>query len=195
MTENQKALCSFFENQGIDDQTFLSGFIEPWREYDFGKGDVITREGQVERHIYFVLNGIQKSTYTHHGKEHVIAFTHPGSFCSVPDSLYSQSPSRCTLSALTTSLLLGVEYQHFEEQIGQHGQLKNLFINMLKQVLVGVIGRHYELHAYSMEERFKVFYDRSKHLINQIPRKDIASYLNIDPTNLSKLLKKYSLQG
>ncbi|MBK9452185.1 MAG: hypothetical protein IPN95_22740 [Bacteroidetes bacterium] len=56
------------------------------------------------------------------------------------------------------------------------------------QVLGGLVQRHYELLAFSMEERFTAFMERSAHLINLVPHKQLASYLGIDPTNFSKLL-------
>jgi hypothetical protein len=40
----------------------------------------------------------------------------------------------------------------------------------------------------TMEERYKDFMKTSPQLINQIPHKEIANYLKIDPTNFSKLL-------
>lgn len=188
----QEQLRDFFRAKGITDEAVLEAFCQAWSPRTFAKNEVITQEGTVEQWIYFVLEGLQKSVYVNKGKEHVVAFTYPGSFSGVPDSLFGQKPAQCTLSAVNHSLLLAMPYSNFETLVRQHAPLQTFFLNMLKGVLVGTIERLYELQAYNMEERFLTFYHRSKHLINQLPRKDIASYLNIDPTNLSKLLSKHS---
>ena len=182
----------FFLAQGIKDDAYLNEFCQLWKRSEYSKNQVITKEGQIERHIYFVLDGLQKSVFVNNGKEHVVAFTYPGTFSGIPDSLFAQKPAKCTLSAVTPTALLGINFEVFENEIQKSSTINALFAKMLKSVLVGTIERHYELQAYSMEERFLAFYKRSKHLINQLPRKDIASYLNIDPTNLSKLLSKHS---
>lgn len=47
---------------------------------EFKRKQVITREGQVEKYLYFVVDGLQRSYYIKEGKEHVIAFTYAPSF-------------------------------------------------------------------------------------------------------------------
>jgi len=47
--------------------------------------------------------------------------------------------------------------------------------------------------AFNIETRFRHFMKRSPHLLNQIPHKDLASYLRINPTNFSKLLAKVKI--
>lgn len=66
--------------------------------------------------------------------------------------------------------------------------IETLFRKATEHVLAGMIQRHFELMALDMESHFKAFAQRSPHLLNQLPQKDIASYLRIDATNFSKLL-------
>lgn len=182
------SLKSFFLAHSIPDGHELASFLALWEPLELGRNEIITSEGQVERYLYFVVEGIQKSVYTNNGKEHVIAFTYPNSFSGVPDSLLTESPSKCTLKTISQTKLLKISSDRFFDGISAYRPLEMFYFSSLKSVLAGTIDRLYELQALTMEQKFKAFYERSKHLINQIPRKDIASYLNIDPTNLSKLL-------
>jgi hypothetical protein len=43
------------------------------------------------------------------------------------------------------------------------------------------------LHSLSIEDRYRIFTQRSAFLLQLVPHKYIASYLHIDPTNFSKL--------
>ena len=69
-----------------------------------------------------------------------------------------------------------------------HRPIESLFRKATEMLLIGVLHRHYELMAYDIQSRFVSFARRSPHLFNMVPHKDLASYLNIDPTNFSKLL-------
>jgi CRP-like cAMP-binding protein len=72
----------------------------------------------------------------------------------------------------------------------QSQELERLFRKMTEFVLAGMINRHIELHAQTMEERYLSFCRRSPHLLQLVPHKHIASYLGIDATNFSKLFNK-----
>ncbi len=72
----------------------LDEYTSCWAEYELPKKTIMTAEGDTERFMYFVLEGIQKSYYLHDDKEHVIAFTYPPSFTGIPDSFLTQTPSK-----------------------------------------------------------------------------------------------------
>ncbi|SFF44578.1 cAMP-binding domain of CRP or a regulatory subunit of cAMP-dependent protein kinases [Thermoflexibacter ruber] len=169
-------------------QEAMSEFLSYWEVVDFKRNDFITFEGQTERYLYFVLEGIQRSFYIKDDKEHVIAFTYPPSFSGIPESFMTQTPSHYFLQTITASKMLRFYHAHLEELFDKHHALERLFRKAYEQVLIGLIQRQYEHLAFSIEERFRAFLRRSPHLLNQIPHKHLASYLGIDATNFSKLL-------
>lgn len=120
-------------------------------------------------------------------KTHVIAFTYPPNLCAIPESFQFQTPSKYYLACLTNSELESISYEELQLLFNQSQQLERLFRKMTESILAGMINRHMELHALSMEERFKTFCQRSPHLLQLVPHKYIASYLDINPTNFSKL--------
>ena len=64
---------------------------------------------------------------------------------------------------------------------------------MTEAVLAGMIQRHFELQSLSIKERFLVFARRSPHLLELVPHKYLAAYLNINPTNFSKLFNSVKM--
>jgi len=164
-----------------------------WKQVEYKRKAFITNEGEVEQYMYFVQEGIQKSYYLNEGKEHVVAFTYPPSFSGIPESFFTQAPSNCFLQCITASRLLRIHRTQHQAMMQKHRVLETLFRIGTEQVLVGIIKRHYELLAHDIETRFKIFTSRSPHILNMIPHKDIASYLRIDPTNFSKLLKRVKI--
>lgn len=179
---------AFFNSIHPVEDSILEDYLSHWEELNCPRKTLVTQAGQTERWMYFVLEGIQKSYYLHDGKVHVIAFTYPPSLSGIPESFFSQTPSHYFLDTITESRFLRISYTKHQELMQVHRPIETLFRKATEVLLTGVLERHYELMAFSIEERFRNFVQRSPHLLNLIPHKDLASYLRIDPTNFSKLL-------
>lgn len=171
----------------LDDE-ILEKYLSYWTEYSAPKKTIMTAKGETQRYMYFVLEGIQKSYYLNDDKQHIIAFTYAPSFSGIPDSFLTQTPSRYFLETLTDSNFLRISSQKHQQMMAEHRQIETLFRKATEMLLSGMIQRHYELMAFTIETRFRTFAERSPHLLNMVSQKDLASYLRIDPTNLSKLL-------
>ena len=166
----------------------MAEYVQYWRPISFPRKALITSEGEVERYLYFVEEGVQRSFYIYNNKEHIIAFTYPPSASGIPESFYNQSPSRYYLETLTPSRLLRITFTDHQRLMAKHRQLETLSRISAEQLLSGLLVRYFELMAYDMETRFKSFVKRSPHLLQFIPQKYLAAYLRIDPTNFSKLM-------
>lgn len=168
----------------------LKKIVEAFRPVEFNRKEVITWEGQVEKYLYFVLEGVQRSYYIKDGKEHVIAFTYPPSFSGIPESFLTQQSSKYFLDAITPSKMLRLSYDTLQAMLEEDHHVERLLRKATETVLIGLVQRHYELLAFNMEERFGAFVKRSPTLLNMVPHKDLASYLGINATNFSKLLSR-----
>ena len=155
----------------------------------FAKGELILRPGEVARHLYFCLEGAQRS-YILKDKEYTMAFSYPPFFCAIPDSFLFQTPSKFYLESITPSKMLRISFEDVQSLIHHHPDMERLMRKQHEWMIAGLHDRQMELMSMNMEERFNVFCDRSFHLFAKVPHKHIASYLNMDPTNLSKLLNK-----
>jgi len=120
-------------------------------------------------------------------KIHVIAFTYPPSLLAIPESFMFQQPSPNFLQCLSDTKLLELSFEHLQNLFNESQQIERLFRRITVFILAGILQRHTELHSQNMEQRFISFTKRSPHLLHFVPHKYIASYLNIDATNFSKL--------
>jgi len=171
------------------DDTILDEYVSHWTPYHVPKRTIMTWEGDTERYMYFVLEGIQKSYYINGDKEHIIAFTYPPSFTGIPESFLSQSPSKYFLTTITNSKFIRISFEKHQELMQKHRDIETLFRKATEILLIDTLNRYYELMALDIESRFRVFTSRSPHLLQMISHKDLASYLRINPSNFSKLLK------
>jgi len=158
-----------------------------FKNKSFKKGDFLVMPEQIQKELFFVKKGVQMSYFDTEQKSHVIAFTYSPSLCAIPDSFLFQKPSKHTLICLSDSEFESISFMKLQEVLDSSHHLERLFRKLTEHLLVGVINRHVELLSLSIEERFKTFCTRSPHLLQIVPHKYIASYLNIDATNFSKL--------
>lgn len=157
-------------------------------QVSFRRKDFIIKEGDVNEYLYFCVSGVQRTFFVRKQKEHVIDLTKAPSFCGIGDSYLSRKPSRFYFQALSESCLLRISKDPLEILMKNDAQIAHLFGKVLVNELNGLVTRYYELMSLSMEERFKRFFSRNAHLLNEVSQKDLASFLNMDPTNFSKLV-------
>jgi len=176
-----------FHNISLADYELLTQNL---KTKTFRKGDLLMVPGLIQKELYFVKSGIQMSYFDTPNKSHVIAFTYPPNLCAIPESFSFQIPSKYFLTCLTDSELDYLTYDDLQQLFEQSHQVERLFRKMTEAILAGMINRHIEFHSMSIEERYKIFCQRSPHLLQLVPHKYIASYLGIDPTNFSKLYNR-----
>lgn len=186
-------VAAFFNQFHTMPESVLINYLALWKEELVPRKSILTEAGSVQKDIYFVLEGIQKSYYLRDGKQYIIAFTYAPSLTGIPESFFMQSPSRYFLETITASHLLRISHADHVAFMSDHRDLETLMRKMTEMVLAGVIERHHELMAFDMESRFRSFLKRSPHLINMVSQKDLASYLRMDATNISKLLNSIKI--
>ena len=104
------------------------------------------------------------------------------------ESFIFQKPSAYNVTCITDSTLNYLSYSVLQEIFEKSRQVERLFRKLSENLSIGLINRQIELRSTTIEERFKIFCQRSPHLLQQVPQKYIAAYLAIDPTNFSKLM-------
>lgn len=171
----------------------MDRYLEQWKPFSLPKKQIMTAPEEVERFMYFVKRGVQKSYYLKEGKQHIIAFTYPPSFTGIPESFFTQSASKYFLETISDSEFLRISFEQHHRFMIAHREIETLFRKGTEMLLAGVLERQYELMALDIESRYKLFVRRSPHLLHLVPQKDLASYLRIDPTNFSKLYNKIKI--
>ncbi len=185
----RKLVHSFGE---VDDVAF-DAFAAPWTEVKIKRKEIITRQGDTEKYLYLVLDGVQRACVTHDETEVTLVFSYSGSFSGVIDSFFLQQPSAFDLEALTASRCLRIHYNDMAVLMREHRSIETWVRLALTRVLADTLQRHIEILSYSAEEKFTTLLRRSPHVLNLVPHKYLASYIGVDPTNFSKLLGKVRL--
>lgn len=164
-------------------------FAAIWQPFSAKRKTILTAEGETEKYLYFVLEGVQRAyAVGEDGREATLVFTYPYSFSGVADSLLLQQPSRYWFETLTPSVFLRTPFRQFDDLLLQYPLLERMIRLALSHTLAGVLVRQIELQSYTAEQRFRTLLTRSPHILQLVPHKYLANYLGMDATNFSKLL-------
>lgn len=164
-------------------------FSAIWQPYAAPRKTLLTKAGDTERYLYFVVDGVQRIYYSKtDGKEATLVFSYAPSFAGVIDSMLLQQPSRYYMETLTQSCFLRAHVQQWLQLVATHRGIAALSHQALLLALSGVLERMTELQCFSAEEKFRRLLQRSPHVLQLIPHKYLANYLSVDASTFSKLL-------
>lgn len=170
-------------------------FAQGWEIVTYKRKTILTAASETESYLYFVLEGIQRGYFLGPDgrNEATIVFTYPPSFSGVADSFLTETPSTFYLETITASRLMRLPRQRYTYLCEKHPAMKDFTFRLTAEVLRGVLARLAEIQSFTAEEKFRTFLARSPHMLNLVPHKYLASYLNLDPSTFSRLLSTVKL--
>ena len=168
-------------------EKILTSFKETGVRTLVGKGEYLTREGEVERNFYLVESGAVRVFYLTEHEEHVIRLGYAGSFINSLSSFIKETPSEFYIEAIRKTAVR-VMNKHTLMQLA-YANTENLqqYTVLLEALVTQQIDREIDLLIASPSERLQRVLSRSPDLFQHVPLKYIASYLRMTPETLSRI--------
>lgn len=173
--------------------------IERWRELCVNEGelcrysrkDEFVSVGRVARYIGYIKSGTLKYVaYDDSGMEHIIGLEFAGEFVAdFPFSLRGES-SRVSIIADSDCEIYRISVKSLTERLKTDAELSDLVAKATESMFSQIYDRYVSLYCQSPEQRYEVLVFRHPEIFNLFSLKDIASYLNVTPTYLSRIRKK-----
>ena len=170
-------------------QDFEAKYPSEIREIELSRGDFLIRQGQVERHTYFILSGAVAVKLFKANESHTIRFGYTGSFLNSIPSFFDDSPSHFDIVALKKTRVKAFAKGALFDLIESSHTYKEAYISVLEGLATQFVEREIDLLASSPAERYLDGPERSPQLFEEIPLRHIADYLRMTPETLSRLRK------
>jgi CRP-like cAMP-binding protein len=170
----------------VSDEDFLQLKNRTVLKY-FHRKEKITVPGDIERCLYFTGKGLIRE-YFYKGKLEVTTDIIPeGTITGSVSSFLTGQPSHYCLEAIETVTALAISKYDLEQlylsdrKWERFGRIvtSHFVMQQEQQILDGI--------RYTVRERFLDFIERSPELLQRVPQKHLASYLNIKPETFSRL--------
>ncbi len=176
--------------------------IQPMREEEqrfvaersFGltirRGGLLFKPGSRQRCIYLIKKGVVRS-YVMEGNRQITTWINEENELVAPGrTLGLELPSIEYLQALETTELCGIDYEHIEYMFEHYPVANKIGRILLEENYRGAEQRAYLARISSATKRYQRFIELQPSLLNRIPLKYIASYLNMSLETLSRIRGK-----
>lgn len=166
--------------------------LEPRLEIaDFGKGDLLVNQGYSAMEQIFILDGILKRVVSDpKGKEMILRFAAETGMDTSYAAWRLGTPMPYSIVAVTKVRVAKLPMQHWVEFLERHTELKARFEYEVMSLMSEVMAHTITLHLLDAPGRLSRFKRKHPELLDRIPKKELASYLNLTPETLSRLKQK-----
>jgi len=161
-----------------------------FKKKTIAKGDLLLKEGEICRHLYFVEKGLVRYFINNDGRDITHFFAAENDFACNYESLLNNGPSRKNIQAIeeTTVWTISQSDLHlFYKQVEQGERFGRL---LMEKELLNTIARFLEHYTHSPEQRYQDFLSQFSSLQQRIPQYYIASYVGVQPPSLSRIRKR-----
>lgn len=155
----------------------------------FKKGEYLTHFGQVERHLFFLIDGIVMHT-VNDSTLSVIDFAFPGQFFSSYSSFITQRQSDYAIEPITkTAVCYYITYQELQQVYANLACGEKIGRLAAERLFIKKTDRELTLHTLNAREKYQKLLATHPDYVLKVPLKLLASYLSITPETLSRVRK------
>lgn len=154
----------------------------------YKKGDLIFKQGEIPKKIGFILVGAVRSFYIdEEGKDNTVSFGFENEPIAPYGSFVDQVPSAVSVIALEPVELIWTGQQDYYAFLESFPRFETGIAKLLGEYLVRG-GQHLKLmRINSSRERYEKLCELQPELVQRIPLKYIASYLDMALETLSRI--------
>jgi CRP-like cAMP-binding protein len=179
----------------ITDEEFEQYFMPIIKIRRFGKREYLIKSGEVEPYFNFVIKGLVRKYYKKGHHEINTQISREGQIIMSQQSFLGRYPSEYHIEAIEPTVVVSIKYEHLEELYKKSKKMEHL--GRLVVTYIMVISDRWQMQMVKMtpRERFLNFVMKNPELMQRVPQKYLASYLNIKPETFSRfkhLLRNHS---
>jgi len=150
--------------------------------------EFLLHEGEVCTLSTFVLEGCLRGyTVDANGLEHVLSFAPKGWWIADMYSLLSQKPGHLNIEALEETEIVALSKKDQQQLYEDIPAFERFFRILVENSLVASQQRLIDNLSLTAEERYLKFCEVYPSLINQLPQKQLASYIGVTPEFFSRM--------
>jgi CRP/FNR family transcriptional regulator, dissimilatory nitrate respiration regulator len=161
------------------------------RVVDGDKGDFLLRQGVREMEQYFILDGVLKRVVSNpEGKEMILRFAAERDMETSYAAWRMGTPTPYGVVCVTKVRVVSLPLPTWVAFLEQHSQVKAVFETCVMRLMTEVMSHTITLHLLDAPGRVHRFLRKRPDLVDRIPQKQLASYLNLSAETLSRLRQR-----
>ncbi len=155
---------------------------------DYPKGEALEHQGDHSMEQYFIIEGILKRVVSNsQGKEMILRFAAESEIDTSYAAWRLKTPIPYSIRAVTKVRAAKLSMEQWVHFMENHDSIKNEFEFEIMKLMSEVMGHTITLHLLDAPGRVQRFMRKHPALAERLPKKELASYLNLSPETLSRL--------
>ncbi|KAA2239095.1 Crp/Fnr family transcriptional regulator [Chitinophaga agrisoli] len=180
------------KNLSFPDRT-LDRVVEYFQELTISKNEYFLMEGKINDCYFFLQSGFMRAfTHDTDGNEVTTNFYQRDSVVFEVSSFYLKTPSTENIQAVTDCWGFAITYDQLNLLLHTIPEFRAYGVKMLAKEYVLFKKRALELINLSGEARYENLMVNNKEVFQYAQLKQIASYLNVTDTSLSRIRREFS---
>lgn len=162
--------------------------MEPFLEIrEFDKKVMVIHEGEVERYLNVVAWGLARKYLPVRHKEITIQLASEGHIIHSELSFHYRVPSRAVVETIEPTVLFSISYDSLEQLYEQFPAMERLGRLLITDLFIKSDTKYFNQLKKSTRERFLEYMLNHPDMVQRVPQKYLASFLNIKPETFSRL--------
>lgn len=155
---------------------------------DCAKGDYLLNQGVHEMEQYFILDGILKRVVSNQeGKEMILRFACERDMETSYAAWRLKTPTPYSIVSVTKARVAKLPLPAWIDFLDQHPALMKTFEYEVMHLMSEILAHTITLHLLDAPGRVHRFMRKHTDLLDRLPKKELASYLNLSAETLSRL--------
>ena len=179
-----RELARKYSTMTHDELDVLESVLVPLK---FSKGEMILKEGEICRYIYYIERGLIRQFYFKNGKQITEHLGEDRTMFMCIESLFREEPTKLQVEALEPTMVYALPKSKLEEVAMHNVNIQILYRKILEESLI-ISQVHADLVRFeTAQNRYKRMCKLSPQVILRAPLVYIASYLQMTPETLSRV--------
>jgi CRP-like cAMP-binding protein len=168
----------------IDELKMLLSYCEV-RQVE--KRTILVKEGEVDNYLNMVVKGLIMKYVRVKKNDMILQLATEGHVIHSEISFLTRTPSLVFVETLEPTIMVSLAYDKMEEALDKFPQGERLGRLILTGMYVKKEESRYNRLLKSARERFLDYLNAHPHMLQRVPQKYLASYLNIKPETFSRM--------
>jgi len=190
--------CKIIRLQLRQNMVLKSLGVAQWSEFellleiiDYAKGETLEHQGTHVMEQYFIIDGILKRVVSNaQGKEMILRFAAESDIDTSYAAWKLKMPMPFSIRAVTKVRAAKLSMLQWAAFLERHATIKGEFELEVMKLMSEVMAHTITLHLLNAPGRVQRFMRKHAELATRLPKKELASYLNLSPETLSRLKRR-----
>ncbi len=162
--------------------------ILPYFEFrEFGKKQLVVTLGEVDEYFNIILNGLVRKYMIVGKKDVTLQLSIEGQMIHSEISFNTQTPSNTIVEAIEPTLLLSMSYKNLQIVYNKFPKIEKMGRLVITYMFIKKDFRDFSQLKKTTRQRFVDYMKSHPDMLQRVPQKYLASYLNIKPETFSRL--------